>query len=164
MYMFPIIWTFPQLEFVDDDLTQFPVEMKSNFWFDCYHGFGTRLILVDRYFDIIAIIQFVFFFQASVSFFVLFGYTTLRLISIALYYNTNMCKCYAVRTVVPWIISGLFCSIVIFVPSMVVSYVGFFGLTFWMLSYAFLFILSFGFFMFSINLPYVAILWKIEVF
>ena len=109
MYMFPIIWTFPQLKFVDDDLTQFLPKLKSNFWFIWYHSLGTRLILVDRYFDIIAIIQFVCYIQASFYFqclLVLFGYSTLRLISIALYYNTNMCKCYAVRTVVPWIISG----------------------------------------------------------
>ena len=43
-------------------------------------------------------------------------FITLRLISFSLYFNTKRFKCYAVRTVLATIISGLFCSVAL-VPS-----------------------------------------------
>ena len=46
-------------------------------------------------------------------------YIILRLISFTVYSNTKLYKCYAVRTVLPTIISGVFCSPVAWVPCIV---------------------------------------------
>ena len=77
----------------------------------------------DRMYDFVAIFIFVGYCQTSAFHWEVFLgiYVTLRLISFALYYDTKLWKCYAVRTVIPLIISGLLCTVVLFVPSILTS-------------------------------------------
>ena len=44
------------------------------------------------------------------------AFITLHLVSIALRYDLDRWECYAVRTILPWIISGLLCSMVLWGP------------------------------------------------
>ena len=117
-YICVIVWVFRKLKFVDDDPLQFLPEIKNNRWLIRYRKTRTYLMFVDRLLDIFAAYINVFYYDVSAPYrHVCLGvYITLRLISLALYSNTKLCECYAVRTVIPLIISGLFCSVSLSIP------------------------------------------------
>ena len=119
-YICPIVWTFRKLKFVDDDPLQFLPEMKNNRWLIRYHKKRIILMFLDRFVDMWAVCFNIGYYLHSAPHrhVCLVSYITLRLISLALSYNTKLCECYAVRTVIPWIISGLFCGVSLFIPYM----------------------------------------------
>ena len=129
-YICPIVWVFGKLKFVDDDPLQFLPEMKNNRWLITYYKTRTYLMFLDRFADILAVIFNVIYYGASAPYrhVCLVSYIALRLTSLALYSNTKLCECYAVRTVIPFIISGLFCSVPLFIPYTLIpglEYVGY---------------------------------------
>ena len=121
---------------MDDDPLKFLPEMKKNRWLIRYHKARTYLMFVDRFLDILAAYVNVIYYRDSAPYrHVCLGvYITLRLISLARYYNTKLCECYAVRTVIPFI-SGLFCIVALFIPIMLTPgkeypvYIGLIGST-----------------------------------
>ena len=119
-YIYPFVWTFRNLNFVDDDPLQFLLKMKNTRWLIAYHKRRTYLMFLDRFLDIWAACVNVFYYQESAPYrdVCLGVYITLRLISLALYSNTKLCECYAVRTVIPLIISGSFCNVALSIPMM----------------------------------------------
>ena len=138
-YIYPIVWAFRKLKFVDDDPLQFLPEMKNNRWLIRYHKTRTYLMFLDRFLDIFAAFVNVIYYQDSVPHrhVCLVSYITLRLISLALYYNTKLCECYAVRTVIPFI-SGLCCSVSLSIPGMLTpgkEYLGYICLILYTLVY-----------------------------
>ena len=76
------------------------------------------LFWIDRLFDLFAVVWFVLCHIESVAHWgICLGvYILLHLVSLALCYDTDWCECYAVRTVLVLIISGLLCNIALSVP------------------------------------------------
>ena len=119
-YVFSIVWALGQLKFVDDNPFQYLHKNKSDFSFNRYHIMRTRLMFIDRLFDIGAVTLFVLYCKTSAPHWpaCLGIFYSLHAISFSLYSNTKCWKCYAVRTVIPLIISGFICPVVLFVPLM----------------------------------------------
>ena len=99
-----------RLNIVDNDVIQFVYSITQNVWLFRYHWMR-RWLMLDRATDVGAVVVFVVYHSASVPHWeVCLGvYITFRLVSVSLFCGTNLCECYAVRTVLPWIISGLLC-------------------------------------------------------
>ena len=118
-YICPIVRAFGKLKFVDDDPLQFLLVMKNNRWLIRYHKSRTYLMFPDRSADICAVCLNILYYLVSAPHrnVCLVSYIILRLISLALSYNTKLCECYAVRTVIPYI-SGLFCGVSLIIPLM----------------------------------------------
>ena len=99
---------FLPIAMVDDDV-RFVMELTTNQWPYRHYIIRRLLFFVDRVFDAVLSPTFISLFSRSVSGFVcLVLYIIFRLISLVLCY-TKLCKCYAVRTVIPCILSGLIC-------------------------------------------------------
>ena len=92
------------------DVVRFVMEVTTNQWLYRHYIIGRLLFISDRFIDVVLIGMFISSFSRSVSWFVcLILYIIFRLISLVLCY-TKLCKCYAVRTVIPCILSGLICT------------------------------------------------------
>ena len=106
---------------VDDDVVRFVWDLPERRWLYRYHYMGKLLMMYDRFSDIEHAVLFsMYCFHLFPHWEVCLGiYAILRLISFMVYSNTKMYKCYAVRTVLPTIISGLFCSAVAWVPCII---------------------------------------------
>ena len=90
------------------------MELTTNQWLYRHYIIGRCLFIMDRFINVVLIVMFIFSFSRSVSWFVcLVLYIIFRLISPVLWY-TKLCKCYAVRTVIPCILSGLICTAALF--------------------------------------------------
>ena len=109
------------LNIVNDDVVRFVWELTERRWFYRYHYLRRYLMLFDRLGDIEYTVLFSMYCYHSFPHWdvCLCIYVTLRLISFTVYSNTKLYKCYAVRTVLPTIISGLFCSAVAWVPCII---------------------------------------------
>ena len=110
------------LNIVDDDVLRFVWEMTKRKWFYRYHYMRRYLMIFDRLAEIEYAGVFILYYHESFPHWgvCLWIYITLRLISFALYSNTKLFKCYGIRTVLPTIISGVFCSVSIWVPCIIV--------------------------------------------
>ena len=106
------------LNIVNDDVLHFVWEMTKRKWFYRYHYMRRYLMIFDRLAEIEYAGLFVLYYRESFPHWdICLGiYIALRLISFAMYSNTKLFRCYAVRTVLPTIISGVFCSVTIWVP------------------------------------------------
>ena len=126
--IYPIVLAFRKLKFMDDPL-QFLPEMKNNRWLIRYHEMRTYLMLSDRGADIVALfLNLLYYGESAPHRHVCSGvYIILRLISLALCYNTELCECYAVRTLIPWIISSLFCNVALSIPLLSIPDKGYIG-------------------------------------
>ena len=92
---------------VNGDVVRFVMELTTNQWLYRHFVIERELFIIDRTVDVVSVMMFVSNFSRSVSLFVcLVLYIIFRLISLVLYY-TKLCKCYTVRTVIPFILSVL---------------------------------------------------------
>ena len=109
---------------VDDDIVRFVWELTKRKWFYRYHAMRRYLMVFDRMTDVEFVGLFVLYFRDSFPHWdICLGiYVILRLISFALYSNTKFFKCYTVRTVLPTIISGFFCSATLHFPMILAWY------------------------------------------
>ena len=101
------------INIVDDDVARFVWEMTERKWLYRYHYMRRYLMLCDRFADVEYAGLFVLYYRESFpQWDICLGiFITLRLMSFALYSNTKLFKCYAFRTVLSTIISGVFCSV-----------------------------------------------------
>ena len=99
------------LKSVNDDVLRFVWELTERRWFYSYHYMRRYLMIFDRWTDIEFIGLLALYHHESFPHYeVCLGlFVILHLISFALYSNTKLFKSYAVRTVIPTIISGVFC-------------------------------------------------------
>ena len=113
-YLVVLVQTYRKLWIVDvGDL----FELKEDRWVYRYYCNRMFLIVYDRVFDIVMVGLFILYHLKSIPHwpvcFVICIST--RVISFALYCNTEIRKCYAIRTVLPTILSIL-CMIALWVP------------------------------------------------
>ena len=101
------------INILDDDVAHFVWEMTTKRWLYRYHYMRRHLMMGDRWTDLEYIGLFVLYYLESFPHWdICLGiFITLRLISFTLCSNTVLFKCYPVRTVLPTIISGVFCSV-----------------------------------------------------
>ena len=106
------------LSSVDDDVIRFIWEMTENRWCYRYHSMKRFLLIFDRIIDIAFVGLFVLYYCELFPHWplCLYVYVFCRVISFVLYSNTKVFKCYAVRTVLSTIFSGLLCSLALWVP------------------------------------------------
>ena len=109
---------------VSDDVLRFVWELTERRWFYRYLYMRRYLMIFDRWTDIEFCGLLVLYYRESFPYWgVCLGiFVILHVISFALYSNTKFFKCYAVRTVLPTIISGLFCSATLHVPMILAWY------------------------------------------
>ena len=117
-YIVALVQTYRKLWNVDLDVL---FELKEDCWVYRYYGNRTFLIVYDRIFDILMFGVFIFYHLKSIPHWpvCLLICILYRLISFALYSNTKIRKCYAVRTVLPTILSVL-CMIALWAPFILV--------------------------------------------
>ena len=103
---------------VDAALVPFVLDITHSVWFHKYHWMRRWLMALDRLFDLLAVgLLFPFILESYPYWEIcLCAYIVLRLVSFALCYDTDRWECYAIRTVLPWFISGLLCNVVLMVP------------------------------------------------
>ena len=106
------------LKSVNDDVLRFVWELTERRWFYRYHYMRRYLMIFDRWTDIEFIGLLALYHHESFPHYeVCLGlFVILHLISFALYSNTKLFKSYAVRTVIPTIISGVFCCVALSTP------------------------------------------------
>ena len=91
-----------QFSIVDDGVVRFVWEMTERRWFYRYNYMRRVLYILDRFSDIECTVLFSLYccYQSFPHWDVCLGiYIVLRLVSVALYSNTSLCECYAIRTV-----------------------------------------------------------------
>ena len=101
----------------DTDVLLFLFDITRNVWMYKFYCTRRWLIVVDRMGDMVEVALFVVYYSKSYPYWeVHLGvYVFLRLVSLALCYDTDRWECYAVRMVLALIISGLLCDVPIFV-------------------------------------------------
>ena len=92
-------------------------DLKEDCWVYRYHGNRRFLMIYDRAYDILAVGLFILYHLKSIPYWSVCLLICIfsRLISFSLYSNTKIRKWYAVRTVLPTILS-LLCMIALWVP------------------------------------------------
>ena len=106
------------LHIVDNDVVRFVWQLTERRWLYRYNYMRRSLMMFDRFGDVVYAGLFTLYYHDSFPHWAtcLAIYITLRLISLALYSNTKLCKCYAVRVVLSAITSSIICSVVAWAP------------------------------------------------
>ena len=109
------------LNIVNDDVVRFVWELTERRWFYRYPYMRRNKMIYDGLGDIVCVALFsMYHHHPFPRWDVCLGiYIILRLISLALCYNTELCECYAVRIVLSTIISSTACNIVAWVPCII---------------------------------------------
>ena len=118
MYVVVLVQAYRKLWTLDLDVV---FELKEDRWVYRYYGNRRFLIVYDRVFDIVVVGLFIFYHLKSIPYWPVSLVVCIfcRLISFALYSNTKIRKCYAIRTVLPTILSIL-CMIALWAPIILV--------------------------------------------
>ena len=115
MWVLLFMWVLKEIKLVEKDVVGF--QIVENHWLHRYQAMRRVLFISDRFFDIFAVLCFIMFYLGSVPYWpVCLGiYIALRVVSLVLCCNTKLWKCYAIRTVLPAILS-VFCVALVMTP------------------------------------------------
>ena len=117
VYTVMLIKTYTQLKVDQLDVVDFVFEPQVDCWMFRYHYNRRFLMLLDRVFDVGVVGLFIFYHLKSILHWPVSLVVCIfsRVISFALYCNTKLWKCYAIRTVLPTVLSVI-CTIALWVP------------------------------------------------